>query len=549
LRVAHTTLACVAALACTDGPAPRPPRDVAGLTVVAGDGQEAAVGTALPAPIVVHSVDSEGNPIQGARINFAVDPPPSGPHVVGSVTPGSAFTDANGLAIARWTLGTFGGGQSLSVTAGRPAEMVTTQAFARALPGTPVSMRSDANASPVAITAGDTAWVVVRAFDRYDNETWLTRSVTPLTWRVVDETIASLVRTEEASPGWLEYGPYQRAVLVGRGVGTTTLEVSSGGATTATLQLRVDLRVYAGPGHDLAFTAPTPDLKLGIYVLSADGSRVTLLTDGSEPAWSPDGQQMAFTRYDGPYPLSPRIYVMNADGSGLRLLTVGSRTGSLPAWSPDGQQISLVTNGSSDFDPAPRPPRIFVVNRDGSAGRAITPELSENRSTAGPDRLSWSTDGSVIAYGIQDPRPDVRNHPLVIANADGSGVRAFFVTATGDFPAREPSWSPDGRRIAFASVFDLVAPAGGPTTRGDIYTIDRSAVGLARVTRASDIFAADAWPAWSPDGQQVAFSRTQDSYATTVSDGRKGLFIVNADGSGLRRLRNGDHPAWRPTPP
>ena len=75
-----------------------------------------------------------------------------------------------------------------------------------------------------------------------------------------------------------------------------------------------------------------------IYLANEDGSAVTRLTPGALPAWSRDGQRLAFTNARG-------IYVINVDGSGLRHLASGWE----PDWSPDGRM--LVFRGES-FEPS-----------------------------------------------------------------------------------------------------------------------------------------------------------------------------------------------------
>jgi Tol biopolymer transport system component len=79
-----------------------------------------------------------------------------------------------------------------------------------------------------------------------------------------------------------------------------------------------------------------------IYIMSADGSGLRRLTYGFDPAFSPDGKQVAFTRWDEPRGL----WLISIDGSGERLLTGANRARS-PTWSPDGQAIVFERDAGS----------------------------------------------------------------------------------------------------------------------------------------------------------------------------------------------------------
>jgi Tol biopolymer transport system component len=96
-----------------------------------------------------------------------------------------------------------------------------------------------------------------------------------------------------------------------------------------------------------------------------------------------------------------------------------------------------------------------------------------------------------------------------------------------------PAWSPDGGRIAFES-----------TTEGkrSIWVMQADGLGLRRLTDAGAPTAADSSPAWSPDGARIAYASDRD--------GNSEIYVVGADGSGIRRLTDnpaGDgFPAWSP---
>jgi TolB protein len=98
------------------------------------------------------------------------------------------------------------------------------------------------------------------------------------------------------------------------------------------------------------------------------------------------------------------------------------------------------------------------------------------------------------------------------------------------------SWSPDGAMLLFVKI-----PAGAPFTERDIYTLRLSDLALTKLTARSGAYVL---PAWSPDGTHVVFGEEE------LFLGPLNLFIMNADGSGLRQLTAGQHrdngPCWMP---
>jgi Tol biopolymer transport system component len=268
---------------------------------------------------------------------------------------------------------------------------------------------------------------------------------------------------------------------------------------------------WSPDGEKLAFERRVSPLVNGqcacnidLFVMNADGSGQQNLTRNPvydrHPVWSPDGQRLAFIRYRD-------VWVMNADGSEQRRLTPNRQGDDHPVWSPDGQQIAFTSFRRFNWD-------VWVMNADGGGHRNLT----QNRAQDSSPR--WSPDGSKIAFvrTRNSSRIHDRNWEIYVMEADGSGQRNLTRNPAAD---SDPAWSPDGWKIAFVSNRDGNAA-------GEIFVMNADGSGLRRLTRAPG---ADSSPAWSPDGRKIAF--------ISIRDGERAIYVMNADGSGQRNLSPG----------
>src|SRR5438874_3263495 len=211
--------------------------------------------------------------------------------------------------------------------------------------------------------------------------------------------------------------------------------------TTAPQPLRLGAQVAASPPSTKIAFWSSRDGNAEIYVMNADGSGQTRLTNNPAadygPSWSPDGRRIAFaSTRDGYY---PDLYTMAPDGSGVTSLTTEDDHLQIgddqPSWSPDGLRIAFVHKQAHTDNYL-----VYVMNADGSGQ---TP-LHYGYYNAHP---TWSPDGRKIAFA-SDQYAEVQ---IVVMNADGSD--AVRLTQQNP-PSFEPSWSPDGQRIAFGFTND-----------------------------------------------------------------------------------------------
>ena len=294
------------------------------------------------------------------------------------------------------------------------------------------------------------------------------------------------------------------------GIGSSLLDLlMGGGGPQGQRRLPAAGQVGWSPDGKIVFESRVGTPTKGhyqVYVMNPDGSgKRALLKPGDEgPSWSPDGRKLAFNRRQKG---SHGIYVMNADGSGERRLTATSSGGVLAgAWSPDGRKIAFMAQNR----------QIYVVNADGTGQRRLT-----RPSTFYYSAPAWSPDGRKIAYA------SVRagNSEVFVMNADGSANRRLTPQPAG---GHSPAWSPDGRKITFLS---------GRDGNNEIYVMNADGSGQRNLTRYRG---SDDYPTWSPDGRKIAF--------VTTRAGNWEVYVMNPDGSGKRNLTrnpgNDDPPGY-----
>jgi TolB protein len=209
----------------------------------------------------------------------------------------------------------------------------------------------------------------------------------------------------------------------------------------------------------------------------------------SEPRYSPDGRQISYGWAAGTgHPDFDQIefaevYVMNADGTHPHALTAFSTDHPFAGdtndatWSPDSQRLVLTHLNSPLSDP-PGGIALFVINRDGTGLRRLTPwELRAG------GRAAWFPDGRRLAFRTVPPGEETGGDIYTI-RADGTGLRRLTHFAAG-FNLRELAISPDGRRIVFAKGVD----------KNDLFVMRSDGTHIRQITQ-TDV--SENWPDWRP---------------------------------------------------
>jgi len=220
-------------------------------------------------------------------------------------------------------------------------------------------------------------------------------------------------------------------------------------------------------GRRIAFVAEIDGVR-GIHVADGDGGGIVRLTESEfdeQPAWSPDGESIAFRRWPWADQEDADIWVVDADGGEAVNLTadLNDSNESAPAWSPvpvDGAYRIVYSHAANGVA------HLWTMRADGGDRTPVT------SGDVWDDQPAWSPDGSTLVYARST---ETVGADLYVASATGGNVAKLIGLAYGQFT---PAWSPDGRVIAFASKHE-----GGIISQ--IYTVRQDGSGLARRTSGS----------------------------------------------------------------
>lgn len=216
-----------------------------------------------------------------------------------------------------------------------------------------------------------------------------------------------------------------------------------------------------------------------VYVMNADGSSPKDLGDGTLPSWSPDGKQIAFSRYN------PRgIWTMNADGSDKTMI---DPNGWSADWSPKKNELAYSISGNICVMDLKTKDRRYLLEK---AYRSIY------------WGLVWSPDAQWICYygtlpdgsnevAIVNSQSQSKGFKVLLPNEAIKGVKAFQTCF---------SWSPDGKQIALSMTME-------GDKKKQIYILDVEGNKQPRRLADQNPNTKNYTPAWSPDGKEILYGR------------------------------------------
>ena len=293
-------------------------------------------------------------------------------------------------------------------------------------------------------------------------------------------------------------------------------------------------------GELIAYSCKEPkNVWYAICVIRSDGTESRQLTQGitaTDPAWSPDGRKIAFTRRQevGEYVTysNDDVFVMNSDGSKSHQLTPeveGFHAGQ-PEWSPDGQQIVFVRGQAISSSIPARPGELFVMKPDGTD---VTP-LTRRARDLHPD---WSPDRQEIAFtrAVDPPYAGIW-----VVDAGGGSPRQL--TNPPNEVDESVAWSPDSTLIAFTRT----RPNSETDGEASVYVMNRNGTNIHEVVRNRYFSCCTYGLAWSPDGRTIAFETSPSRLCTAIS-------LVDVASGEVRPLtrctrprESALSPAWQP---
>lgn len=247
-----------------------------------------------------------------------------------------------------------------------------------------------------------------------------------------------------------------------------------------------------------------------IYRMDLATGEVARLSHGANYLWfdwSPDGEKIAWADHE-----FGNLWVADA-GSASQSPQGSESLATFPEWSPDSKTLAFISTGKPDKLAGLA---TIPVNSTGFRQKTI---LSQDEDLDGGSvrSMDWSPDGKKLVFSVDGPPGAKRG--LYTVNTDGTNLTNISWPKTNvgenDRYWWDPTYSPDGKRIAFVKGWDDY----------QIYTINPDGTDARQVTYDVGGYEIQSW---SPNGEKLLYEN--------LSNGHRDLFVINADGTGGQRL-------------
>lgn len=222
-----------------------------------------------------------------------------------------------------------------------------------------------------------------------------------------------------------------------------------------------------------------------------------------DPSFSPDGKRMVYITVVAGV---EQLFIADADGGHPRQITHDDYGHEDPSWSPDGKHIAYVSLKDGGEV-------ISIIDTEGGHAEALTPA---GKRTIHPH---WSPDSQRIIYCTDDDlAPPAKNDADI--EAIDLATRKITTVISGGVNTY-PALSPDGKHIVFRRMLG--------ESNSEVFIADADGANPRNLTSNPSF---DGWPSWSPDGRQIAFASDRG--------GNYQIHVMNADGSNARRVSDND---------
>ena len=329
---------------------------------------------------------------------------------------------------------------------------------------------------------------------------------------VVDSDGTSLgqITGDGRAPSWSPDGKslaFQRYIPLSRGARGEIHVVRSDGTDDVKIADGIGPPVWSPRGPLIAFV--NDDFRL--IVAKSDGTEFRDFgPSSSTAAWSPKGTQIAFSSPTGQ---GAAIVAVGLAGESRRKLTSGAAFDSAPRWSPSGRRIAFVRDR---YQLEPHVAQLYAVDARGSREQRLTSQPPGSVF----DGFFWTNDEKRIVFSTQQDQSDTDIYAI---SPESGRLTALTTNSLWD---AAPRWSPGGTRIAFTRGNGVSCCV--PSFATGIYTMRADGSGVRNITAGSS--GLHVYPSWSPDGKRVAFVRIRTGW--TDAD----VFVVDTDGSRPRRI-------------